>query len=105
MTRAPSVLSLTSLIIRRRVRLETYAGRLPWPSGRLPSTLTKGGAVETAHVSDPASAVTGGSYGAPYSAASGACSGVLFRPEDFSLWRVEGELGEGAALEWGTAHG
>ena len=61
--------------------------------------------METAHVSDPASAVTGGSYSAPYCAASGACSGVLFRPEDFSLWRVEGELGEGAALEWGTAHG
>ena len=56
-------------------------------------------------MSDPASTVPGGAYGAPYCAASGAYCSVLFHPEGFSLWRVEGELGEGAALEWGTAHG
>jgi hypothetical protein len=61
--------------------------------------------VETAHISDPAPTVLSGHYGAPYCVASGEVSGALFHPEDFSLWRVEGELGDGAALQWDTAHG
>jgi hypothetical protein len=61
--------------------------------------------VETAHVSEAEAVAPVGSYGAPYCTASGDISGALFRPETFSLWRVEGELGEGAVLEWGPAHG
>ncbi len=30
---------------------------------------------------------------------------MFFHPDDFSLWRVEGELGAGAELEWSDAHG
>ena len=30
---------------------------------------------------------------------------MFFHPDDFSLWRVEGVLGEAAVLEWRGAHG
>jgi hypothetical protein len=56
-------------------------------------------------VSDPAATVPSGHYGAPYCVPSGDVRGVLFHPEGFSLWRVAGELGDGALLEWGTGHG
>lgn len=64
-----------------------------------------GVAVDTAYVSEPAPLVPNSSYGAPYCTASGEVSGFLFHPDDFSLWRVQGELGAGATLEWDDAHG
>jgi mannose-6-phosphate isomerase-like protein (cupin superfamily) len=63
--------------------------------------------METAQLSGPeANAVEeGGSYGAPNCRATGPAYGALFHPEGYSLWRVVGELGDGAALEWDAQHG
>jgi hypothetical protein len=61
--------------------------------------------METVQRSDPASTMSSGSYGAPNCVARGDVSGALFHPDDFSLWRVEGVLGDDAVLEWDGPHG
>jgi mannose-6-phosphate isomerase-like protein (cupin superfamily) len=68
-------------------------------------TLSEGGSMESVRASDPSATYSSGSYGAPNCVASGDVSGALFHPDDFSLWRVEAELGEDAVLEWDTRHG
>jgi hypothetical protein len=61
--------------------------------------------METVQRSDPHAVEGDSSYGAPYCQASGAAHGALFHPAGYSLWRVAGELGDGAALTWDTHHG
>lgn len=61
--------------------------------------------METMWLSDPAPTVSNGSYGAPNCVARGDVHGVLFHPDAFSLWRVDGQLGDDAVLEWDAGHG
>lgn len=61
--------------------------------------------METVWVSDPAPTAPGSPYGAPNCVARGDVSGALFHPDDFSLWRVDGQLGDDAVLEWDARHG
>jgi quercetin dioxygenase-like cupin family protein len=67
----------------------------------------RGEHMETAQVSGAASNAVAdtGSYSAPHCRAIGPARGALFHPEGYSLWRVVGELGQGAALVWDAAHG
>ena len=60
--------------------------------------------MNTAQLSDPDAAVAG-LYGAPNCRARGPARGALFHPEGYSLWRVVGELGDDAALQWDSEHG
>ena len=61
--------------------------------------------METVWLSDPAPTVPNGPYGAPHCAARGDVHGALFHPDAFSLWRVDGQLGRDAVLEWDGRHG
>jgi len=61
--------------------------------------------VETVWLSDPAPTASNGSYGAPNCVARGEAHGAFFHPDAFSLWRVDGQLGTDAVLEWDGRHG
>jgi hypothetical protein len=61
--------------------------------------------METVQLSDLDAAVADGPYGAPNCRARGEAKGALSHPEGYSLWRVVGELGDDAVLEWDTQHG
>src|SRR6185437_10203960 len=61
--------------------------------------------METVQRSDPHLAGQSDSYGAPHCTARGGACGALFHPTGYSLWRVVGELGDGATLTWDAGHG
>jgi quercetin dioxygenase-like cupin family protein len=63
--------------------------------------------MDTAQVSEPEANTIprDGAYPAPHCRGIGAAQGALFHPAGYPLWRVLGQLGEGAALEWDARHG
>ncbi|MBO0728199.1 MAG: hypothetical protein J2P57_03000 [Acidimicrobiaceae bacterium] len=44
-------------------------------------------------------------YTAPFCRSEGPARSTLFHPAGYSLWEVEAQLGPGAVLSWGGAHG
>jgi quercetin dioxygenase-like cupin family protein len=63
--------------------------------------------METAQLSKPeATAIpAAGGYPAPHCLGIGSAQGALFHPVGYSLWRVLGQLADGAALQWDAEHG
>ena len=61
--------------------------------------------MKTPQMSSLSPAVSESTYDAPNCTTRGDARGSLFHPDGFSLWRVLGELGDGAEIEWDSQHG